>query len=346
MSVKWTTQELLNEYFKDNPEAECRRGNIEKPLLFQYETEIEKPLVDMDRNEMIELIFRYAKDTADYHPYISPSTVDNMVSRIRVMLDWYSKHGDKQYQNVLKDSSQKSESILWGVIQKAGRVTLQDFQNIIRKLHNDSMMNYSINGQDYTRADYFELLMLLFYSGFYEPKEIIKVTETAMNMKNKTCELPDRTLTLTDRTFELLTAFHEQGFLTTMNGNSVIQHPLCAWHDSYLKFFVQSSKIAQFNNRSESTVAHSISHNIAHWAGNKCSTWVCSKALYWLGVHDRLAALFGEEELSKMIVSDDPKHNTILFKAWKPEIAYLMGFNEFKRCLWQFIDPKVALLEM
>lgn len=349
MSKTWTTQELFEEYFEDNPGLKCKRNNVDKPLLFEYEQEIGKPLLDMDRNEMIELIYRYAKGTAEYHPYISPSTVDSVSSIIRKMLDWYSMsgNGNKKYKNVLKDLSEsKSESILWSVVNKAGRITWQDFQNIVTKLHNDLMMNYSINGKDYTRADYFELLMLLFYSGFCEPKEIIKVTETEIDMKNKTCKLFDRTITLTDRTFELLTAFHNQGVLTTMNGNSVIQHPLCSWHDSYLKFFVQSSKIAQFNNRSESTVAHSISHNIAHWAGNKCSTWVCSRALYWLGVHDRFVSMFGEEELSKMIVTDDPKHSTILFKAWKPEIAYLMGFNEFKRCLWQFIDPKVALLEM
>ena len=346
MSKEWTTQELLKRYFEDNPKVECKRENVDKPLLWEYEKEIGKTLLDMDRNEMVELIFRYAKDTAEHYPYISPFTLDSVASRIRTMLDWYSKSGDKSYQNVLKDSSRKqSESILWGVIQKAGRITWQDFQNIVRKLHNDSTMNYSINGKDYTRADYFELLMLLFYSGFCEPKEIIKVTETEIDMKNKTCKLFDRTITLTDRTFELLTVFHNQGALTTMNGNSVIQHPLCSWHDSYLKFFVQASKIEQFNNRSASMIERSISYNITRWAGNKGSTWVCFKALYWLGVYDRLVSMFGEEELNTMILSGN-REDKILTMALKNEPPYSQGLNWCKKCLLQFIGSKVALSEM
>lgn len=341
MSKEWTTQELLDRYFEDNPKLKPKRQNIDKPMLWEYENEIGKTLLDMDRNEMVELIYRYAKGTAKYQPYISPTTVDSISSIIRTMLDWYSMNGNKRYNNVLKDSSiSKSHSILWLVVNKAGRITYQDFQNIVMKLHNDFMINYSINGKDYTRADYFELLMMLFYSGFYEAKEIVKVTE--IDIENKTCKLPDRIITLTNRTFELLTAFHNQEVLTIPNGNSVIQHPLCSWHGSYLKFFVQSSKTEQFNNRSESTVSRSINYNISYWAGNQSSTWVCSKALYWLGVYNRLVSVFGEEELSKMILSSDTKYDQLLHKAWKQEITYRTGFNEFKRCLWQFIDTQMA----
>ena len=102
MSKEWTTQELLDRYFEDNPQFKSKRSNIDKPLLFEYEQEIGKPLLDMDRNEMIELIFRYAKGTAKYHPYISPTTVDSISSIIRKMLDWYSMDmdGNKKYNNV------------------------------------------------------------------------------------------------------------------------------------------------------------------------------------------------------------------------------------------------------
>lgn len=339
--MKLTTQELFDEYFKDNPESQSKRSNIDKPVLYEYEKEIGKTLLDMDRGEMLELIYRYAKGIAKCHPYIVTATVDSVSSRIRLILDWYSRSYDKSYQNVLKKSSNKqSESILWAVIHKAGRITHKDFQNIVRQLHNDCLLNDSISNQDYTRADYLELLMMLFYSGFYEAKEIVKVTE--IDIENKTCKLPDRIITLTNRTFELLTAFHNQEVLTIPNGNSVIQHPLCSWHGSYLKFFVQSSKTEQFNNRSESTVSRSINYNISYWAGNQSSTWVCSKALYWLGVYNRLVSVFGEEELSKMILSSDTKYDQLLHKAWKQEITYRTGFNEFKRCLWQFIDTQMA----
>lgn len=344
MSKEWATQELLKRYFEDNPKVEYRRGNIDKPLLWEYEKEIGKPLLDMDRNEMVELIFRYAKGTAKYQPYISPTTVDSISSIIRTMLDWYSMNGNKKYNNVLKDSSiSKSHSILWLVVNKAGRITYQDFQNIVMKLHNDFMINYSVNVLDYTRADYLELLMLLFYSGFAESQEIIELTE--IDIKNKICELPDRIITLTDRTFELLTAFHHQGSIAIPNGNAVIQHPLCSWHNSYLKFVVQAGKVDKFNDKSAYTIRTLISHNIQFWVGDKYSTGICANSLYWLGVHDRLVALFGEEELSKMIVSSDSKNDQHLYKAWKNE-THRKSFNEFKRCLWQFIDPKVPLIEM
>lgn len=176
-----TTRAMLERCFSDESNLDSfrnKKSNIVKPLLFEYEQEIGKMLVEMDREDIIELIFRYAKGDKKYQPYIAPATVTTLTWVIGKILDWYNRKCDKTYQNVLKDySGSKADDILWSVVNKAGRITYQDLQSIIKKLHDDPIINYSINGTDYTRADYFELVMLLFYSGFDKAQEIIDVTE-------------------------------------------------------------------------------------------------------------------------------------------------------------------------
>ena len=340
-----TTRAMLERCFSDESNLDSfrnKKSNIVKPLLFEYEQEIGKMLVEMDREDIIELIFRYAKGDKKYQPYIAPATVTTLTWVIGKILDWYNRKCDKTYQNVLKDySGSKADDILWSVVNKAGRITYQDLQSIIKKLHDDPIINYSINGTDYTRADYFELVMLLFYSGFDKAQEIIDVTE--IDIVNKTCELADRTITLTDRAFELLTAFHNQGVLAIPNGNSVIQHKLCSWHDSYFKFIVQNGKVDKFNDRDEGTIRTLISRDIKFWVGDKYSTGICADALYWLGVHDRLAAIFSEEELSKIIFDNDSKNSRLFTKVFKQEIPYRKSLNKKKKCLLQFIDLNIAL---
>ena len=334
-----TTKEMLDRCFTDDtsmPESFIKkRTNIDKPLLFEYETEIGKQLVDMDVNEITELIFRNAKGNVQNQPYIAVSYVSQLAMMLRKIMKWYGDNIDLTHNNIFGNPKLKSKNLLMAVIKKAGRISWSDVEVLISKLHNEPLMNWSVNGVDYTRADYVELVMLLFYSGFSKQTEILEFKE--VDLENKSVVLPDRTVVLTDRTFELLTAFHSQGALPTPNRNTTIYHKLLSWHGSYFKFPVRQSQVDVFDNRSETAMRNRISDTIQHWIGKTYSNGICMNALFWLGIHDRLAEKFGEDELRTMILNHNQKDFQRLVSALNNSGVLHLSADSIMNNLLQFV---------
>lgn len=334
-----TTRAMLERCFSDESKGESfreKKSNIVKPLLFAYEKEIGKTLPDMDSGEMVELIFRYVRGEYKNQPYISPSYLDTIVSTLRGIMDWYCSNIDLNYNSVFSDKQTfKSGNLLLVVIDKAGRITWNHIENIISNLHNDPAINYHIEGVKYTRADYIELVMRLFYCGFRNAQEIIEVTDS--DIEYKKCNLLDRQIILDDRTWELITGFHNQYMLAIPNYNSVIRHKLYSWHNSYFKFIVQSGKSESFNSKQFQEISMLISRAIKNMVGERYSTGICANSLRWLGIHDRLAKKIGETELSNIILNKSRLGDSQLNKALKDENLH-QNLRTVRRHLLQFID--------
>ena len=289
---KISTKQLLDNYFESikGTAAAKQRVVIDKPALYEYEQKIGKELIDMDVDDLFGLIreFNNKKNNKEIPFMTSHYSFDNLTVLLRAIFNFYIDTV-QPIKNPLYDKRMKGKEAIKRLSEGKEILSFDYIQSIINKIHID---NTSI------RADYVELIILLYYSGFANAEEIVTFKGSEINHRNRTVSLPGRTVQLTNRCYELLQKFEGMDevnewrlfYLTTYKGG-------------YFKFFVRENQLEDFNERDIRTVSDIINRQISVYVNQKYKTKINYSILYWLGFYDFLVKRYGAEETNRILTS-------------------------------------------
>lgn len=289
---KISTKQLISRYFKsiEGTPAEKQRAIIDKTELYDYEEKIGKELIDMDVDDLFGLIneLNNKKNGKDIPFMTAHYSFDHLTVLLRAIFNFYIDTVEP-IKNPLYDKRMKGKEATKRLAQGKETLRFDYVQSIINKVHNDTTED---------RADYVELIMLLYYSGFENAEEIATFKGTAINHRNRTVAMTGRTVQLTDRCYELLQKFEGIDELVEWR-----TYYLTTYRGGYFKFIVQEKQLDEFDDRDIRSICNMINRQISVYVNQPYNTKINFSILYWLGFYDSIVKKYGEEETNKMLLS-------------------------------------------
>lgn len=325
-----STQELLNRYYDSvkGTSAEATRKQIDKPELYAYEMTIGKELIDMDVDDLFGLIieFRNKRKGKEIKYMISHSSFDQISTLLRSIFNFYIDN-IQPIRNPMNDKRMKGKEAAKRLMQGREIFRWSMVEEIISKLHKDFEAD---------KADYIELILLLFYNGFSKADEIVTLKEDMINSYYKTVKFEKRTIKLSDRCYELLMKFNKLDMIAGWRGDYI----LASWNDSFFKFIVRPSQEYKLNDRPKTAMCDIINRCIATNVNDKYNTKINYHILYMLGFYEYIVARHGEQKTNDMITSyrdsDDVKELMNLAEEYGVKVD---NISHLKRYLRPFIIP-------
>ncbi|MGN1456524.1 MAG: hypothetical protein ACI4XP_01070 [Acutalibacteraceae bacterium] len=283
---KISTKELLDKFYSSEEvkgtSMELYRSNIDKPELYAYEKKIGKELIDMNVDELFGLVNEYAiaKYGVDVPYMTNHLSYDQLAVSFRRIFNFYSETVEL-IRNPWYDKRMKGTQAINELSKNKESFTFDNVRDIISKLH---------SSLEPDRADYVELLILLFYSGFKNAEEIVLLKENMIDHRNETVALPGRIVQLTDRCYNLLVRFHNQ---TEIQEHA--KYVLVPWQSGYFNFIVRPDSVLDINNRPLKSMCDIINRLFSTHINKPFKTKINYSMLYWLGFYDFLFKKYGTE---------------------------------------------------
>lgn len=288
-----STKELFDKYFEDKDPETVRktRSQFDRPEVYEYEIKIGKQLIDMNEEELFEMIcsFKNKKSAVREGLKIGGGSFRKYVSTFRLIFQFYIDNYEV-IRNPFHSTKFKGIQADALLADNKDRFTYKQYEDIIEQLHGK---------YDPERADYYELIMRLFYEGFSEAKEIADLKEDQINFRRKEIRLPGRTIKLSDRCFELLTKTHEMEIMDGLRSNFYMM----SWHNGYFKFVVRPNEASDFQNKDLTYLGRKINTILFRKISSEFNMDIGYRKLYLLGFYDTLVKRYGEERTKQIITS-------------------------------------------
>lgn len=289
---KISTRELIDRYFEsiEGTPAVKQRKVIDKPELYAYEQKIGKELIDMDVDDLFGLIneINNKKNGKDIPFMTAHYSFDHLTVLLRAIFNFYIDMVEP-IKNPLYDKRMRGKEATKRLAQGKETLRFDYVQSIINRVHIDAMED---------RADYVELIMLLYYSGFENAEEIATFKGSAINHRNRTVAMTGRTVQLTDRCYELLQKFESLDLLVEWR-----TYYLTTYKGGYFKFIVQEKQLDGFDDRNIRSICNMINRQISVYVNQPYNTKINFSILYWLGFYDSIVKKYGEKETNRMLLS-------------------------------------------
>lgn len=290
---KIKTEELLNQFYESmsGTSIEKMRNQIDKPELYEYEKKIGKELIDMNVDEILGLIDAYSskRKNKTITFMVSHSSFDQISTQLRGIFNYYIDNIEL-VRNPFNDKRLRGQAAIEGLARGKEPFRWSIVEKIIDELHQDF---------EEDRADYLELILLLFYNGFAKANEIVSFTEKDVDHRSRKVILPGKTVCLSERCYNLLVKFNKQNTISGWRGDFA----LCGWHNSYFKFIIRPSKSKELDGRDITLMNDIINRYISKDINDKYNTKINYRLLYSLGFYDYIVKKHGEEKTNKMITS-------------------------------------------
>lgn len=288
-----STQDLFERFFegKDPETVRKTRAQVDRPEVYAYEAKVGKQLVEMNEEELFEMIcsFGNKKSAVREGLKIGSGTFKKYVSNFRLIFQFYIDNFEV-IRNPFHSAKFKGIEADTLLAHNKNRFTYEQLDEIISKLH---------TVYDHEHADYYELIIRLFYDGFAESQEIANLQENQINFRKKEVRLPGRTIKLSDRCFELLTSVHDMQIMEGMRGNSYMM----SWHGGYFKFVVRPAESDGFQNKDLTDLGRKINTILSAKVSKEFGIDIGYRKLYLLGFYDTLVEKYGEERTKEIITS-------------------------------------------
>lgn len=323
-----STKELFDAFFEGKPSStvERTRKQIDRPEVYEYEMKIGKSLVDMNGDELMEMIltFKNKKSVITDGVSISGASFRKYVSAFRMLFEFYINNYEVKLNpfNSSKFKGLKADAFF---SENTSRMTYNDLEKIIIKIH----QKYEID-----RANYLELILLLFYNGFRDAKEIVELKADMINFRKKEVRLPGRTVKLSDRCFELLVMNNQMEIIKCRTGT----HLMLSWNGGYFKSIVRQNEMTEFNHKDATYVGRKINRSINTQIMKELGIDINYRKLYLLGIYDFGVRKYGEDRMREILTSYKVQEDYDDFVALANEYPVLTeNIGELKRNLMQFI---------
>lgn len=323
---KISTSELFQKYYAaSSPSAANFMKSIEKPDLYAYELEVGKELIDMNVDELFGLInaLMNKRRGREISFIVSAQSYDRVASLLRTLFDFYIEHVEV-IRNPLDDKKMRGKEALRRFAEKKEVISYELVQDIILRMHRD---------YEPDRADYAEMIILLYYCGFDDAEQIVTLQEKMIDHRNKTVMLPGRIVHLSDRCYSLLVKFHNQDVIEGWRN-----YHLCAYKGGYFKFVVRKASMDLIDERSIDAMCNLYNHYLAVYVNQKYDVVLNYRTLYWLGFYDFMCRKVGAEETDDLIKSyrDTSASSTILSLAREYGVKY-DNVTTIKKFLYPYV---------
>jgi hypothetical protein len=197
-------------------------------------------------------------------------------------------------------------------------------EDIIRKLHKDRTPD---------RADYIELIILLYYYGFESAAEITEMKESDINHNSKTVYLPGRTVHLSDRCYLLLTKFNRK-----YEFDESVKFVFSSWKNSYFKFLVARARELDIDERTSANMCQFINAQLSKYVNTPYGTQINGSNLHKLGFYDYLVKKYGEKEVNAILTSNYDKERVQKLQQSAVEYGFkFSSISQLKRHMRMFI---------
>lgn len=280
------TKKLFDEFFSNKNEITIykTKAQVDRAEVYAYEMKLGKSLFDMNENELFDMICSFKGVSNAKSPSFSKH-----VSNFRLVFQYYIENYDDMGNPFHSSKFRRlvSDSILE---ENTERLTYKDVEQTIQKVRST---------YDTITADYYECLILLFYCGISEPKEVALIKETMINFRRKEIEIDGKVVRLSDRCFELLANMRSA---MTLQGKKE-EYLLEPWNGSYFKFPIRKSKIDEFKTLGEVDVGRKVSTMLNKNVASLTDAKISYRSLYLLGFYDYLVYKYGEARTKEMILS-------------------------------------------
>lgn len=284
------TKELLDRYFETMPETTVVkiRRQVDRPELYEFEQEKGKPLVEFDAMELVELLKTFNNANYKDRQYkMSYRSYDTVLSILRGFFDWYI-HNEEVIINPCNDKRIKGN---------AGMQLLADDREVFTSETMEKIIQDVRDGDDERIADYHEAIIRLFYEGFPEASDIVKLKTSEVNEKKKTAIVRGREIKLSNRLSKLLKKVHEMEDYPAYRGTFV----MVAFEDSYFKYPTRPKNAEE--TRSVEFYTNFISRVFNKEIKQKLNLNINGRTLYLCGFYDYMVESVGREHANEIIES-------------------------------------------
>lgn len=327
---KVSTNELLDNFF-ESPEGSKYAKNrkiIKEDQLYEYEMQIGKELIDMDVEELIDFLsnIKIRKNKVVSNVIMNSHSLDQILVIYRKIFDYYIEEYEV-IKNPFRNPKMRGAQLYNRLYENKRRFDWEMVDDIIHKLH---------QGDNQLRADYIELIILLYYNGFENASEIVNLQERDINHNAKTVLLPGRMIHLSDRCYGLLTKFNSMTELTGWRNFALV-----SWHNSYFKFIVRESKVNEIDDKPLKAMRESINVYLCKYVNNEYNTQINYSNLYLLGFYDFLTNKFGEGKVNKMLSSNYDSDAVQQLQQAAREYGFRFeNVSHLKRRMRMFVKPE------
>lgn len=337
--VKYSTKELLDMFFAETSREgkSNNRAILDRDELYAYENSISRELIEMNAQEIVGLVNAIYCTTKDGKGMVYSgnkfSTYEKLVSLINRFFDWYNKKaqtlGVTLVYNPCNDDMLKGKGFRAAMSKDKDVLTFE----VVQKAINIAREN------DKEKADYYELIILLFYNGFENPEEVVAMQENMIDHDKHRVLLPGRTVQVSDRCYELLVKIHNMSVMQSSVYNKTFE--MVSWHDSYMKFSVLSSKVDEFQDKDIKRVQGKITRLLTKEFFDLCSLKLDYTTLYRLGLYDFIVKQYGLIEANKMITAqydiEGQEKIATAAKLYGRQIDNNTAINTLKKSLIPFV---------
>ena len=292
-----TTREVLDNFYQeyDKNVVSIVKTMVDKPFLFEYENQIGKQLVEMDEDQLIGLIdlILHHKQNQDDSSYLAMQSYNNIRNALYLVYESYI--AIHPMRNPFRSAKLKKENVRKQLMQNKKPFTMDVVNDLISQMR----LEY---GEE--QAEYLELLMLLFYSGFQNYAEIINFAPHQLNQKTKTVALVGRTITLTDRCFYLLNKFNT---LSYIHGKYKV-FQTANWHGNLFPYMLTGYYVDKFQEYDETNVRRVLMQHYSYYILQPHKVKIPHQRMYYLGIYDRMVSRYGLALTLDMIYNTTDKY--------------------------------------
>lgn len=291
MNTEKTTKELLDLYFETIPETTAIKvkGQIDRPELYEYERTSGRKLEEFDAMDLIEFLKTINNSSFKDRQYkISYRSYDMILSLLRGFYDWYIDNV-KIIKNPCNDKRIKGTAGMKLLSDDREVFSTETMENIIDQVRN--------NAPDEKNADYYESIIRLFYEGFPEAIDIVKLQTKDVDDEKKTATVRGKTLQLSDRLSALLKTVHDMDEFPAYRGHYV----MVAFEDSYFRFPTREKNKDEI--RTAEFYANYISRVFNQEIKQKLHLNINARTLYLCGFYDYMVKTIGKEHTKEILES-------------------------------------------
>lgn len=328
--AKKTTKELMDEFFDSHSGDTIvrMRSQVDRPELYEYEEKIGKQLVDMNVDELFEMIMSFkANNRKNAKFMVSHSSYAQISYLYRAIFNYYIDNIEI-IRNPFNDPRMRGREANKRLAQNRDTLTWDSVQEILNNVHRDF---------EHDKADYIECIIQLFYNGFANVDEIVNLTKDDVNTKNKTVRLNGRTITLSDRCYELLIKVHNMDKLDGWRGDFL----MASWHGNYFKYPIRPKNEFDFADKTPVEVGSILNRYLSENVNKKYDTKFNYHNLFYLGFFDHIVSKVGRQRANELVTSYRSSEDAAELMDFANNYGVVIdNVSHLKRALQPYIDAE------
>lgn len=294
------TKEVFDLYYKTIPETTAYkvRGQVDRPEVYAYEEKLGKQIFDMDAEELIGLVLSFNRkrkldgegDNGEFG--ISIASYDTFQTQYRAIWNYYIDNIEV-IRNPWNSKEMRGLAIAKTIANSKERFTYERLESLIQQIHATYEDTYSDYGK------YLECLLLLYYNGFANSKEVVTLKEDMINFETHDVTIEGRTIHLSDRCLELLKFVHSLHEVRTRRANNIA----VPYQDGYFKIVLKADTAKRLQDCSTTEAANILNQKMAFRIRREYNIDIKSRTLYLLGFYDYIVKMAGKERAHELITA-------------------------------------------